>query len=253
MRIVSILILLTAKCYRFTDCNPLFCLSVYMNVSCITRYLSICIILIFSFFCCNCIFSLVLCFLVFLLFCLSFYLIISNRKNFFRPDICHIICRNISVYRCRLNCCSILICYLLYLISIFGSNFEAKTFSFCYFFCILIITIIGYIRFAAICIHYLDSTAVHITLLDLYGYCLCDICLRCLCLLRISCLLYISSLLCGSCRTLIRSYLLNRCLPAIRVLSSVLCLAVRSLFFLLWLFFRHAGILAALAGTHMCA
>ena len=121
--------------------QPLFCLSVYMNVSCITRYLSICIILIFSFFCCNCIFSLVLCFLVFLLFCLSFYLIISNRKNFFRPDICHIICRNISVYRCRLNCCSILICYLLYLISIFGSNFEAKTFSFCYFFCILIITI----------------------------------------------------------------------------------------------------------------
>ena len=228
-----------------------------MTFSCSTRYLSICIILIFSFFCCSCIFSLVLCFLVFLLFCLSFYLIISNRKNFFRLDICHIVCRNISVYRCRLNRCSILICYLLYLISIFSSNFEAKAFSCCYFFCILIIAIIGYISFAAICIHYLDSTAVHITLLDLYSYCLCDICLCCLCLLRISCLLcsirlrsYCSFICCG---ILIRCYFLDGCLPAVFLSCSVLCLAVRSLFFLLWLFFRHAGILAALAGTHMCA
>lgn len=138
MRIVSIQILLTAKCYPITDCDPFFCISVFMSFSCSTRYLSICIILIFRFFCCSCIFSLVLCFLIFLLFCLSFYLIISNRKNFFRPDICYIICRNVSVYRCRLNCCSILICYLLYLISIFGSNFEAKAFSFCYFFCICV-------------------------------------------------------------------------------------------------------------------
>ena len=253
MRIVSILIFITAKCYLLTDRDPLFCRSVFMSFSCSTRYLSICIILIFRFFCCSCIFRLVLCFLVFLLFCLSFYLIISNRKNFFRLDICHIICRNVSVYRCRLNCCSILICYLLYLISIFSSNFKAKAFSCCYFFCILIITVIGYISFTAICIHYLDSTAVHITLLDLYGYCLCGICLCCLCLLCIDRLLCISCLLCGSRRTLIRSYLLNRCLPAICVLCSVLCLAVRSLFFLLWLFFRHAGILAALAGTHMCA
>lgn len=87
MGIVSILIVLTAKCYRFTDCNPLFCLSVYMNVSCITRHLSICIILIFCFFCYSCIFSLVLCFLTILLFCLSFYLTALRASLRQSPDV----------------------------------------------------------------------------------------------------------------------------------------------------------------------
>ena len=180
MRIVSILICITAKCYRLTDCDPFFsigifvCLCYTFNLFFIvtTRYyINIFLRLRRRLTVIICILRLLIVTLLLIAvrcrFCLlHLFFCISNRIGSFGCDILYFICIYVIVYCLRLYRCSVLICNLRNFISIFCSDLEVEVFSFFYFFHVLIFAVVSYICLIAIRSPCFDGSTVNIGFLD---------------------------------------------------------------------------------------
>ena len=215
MRIVSILIVLTAKCYRFTDCDPLFCRSVFMCLCCFFCIIQACcinlIISLLAALFCHCIIFLSFvrsCFAILILFRRSLYPIICNCDGFFFCYPTKLVCTYISICAFRSDLCAIH-CNILNLESIISCNLEVEVFSFCYFFYILIVSIIRcYVCLDAICSPDFNLTSIKIWFVDLDIICLCHwslwlgfrfrlACISRCCLLCLLCLLCLWSFHCS--------------------------------------------------------
>ena len=103
----------------------------------------------------------------------SLYLIICNCDGFFFCHPIKLVCTYTSVCAFRGDLCAIH-CNILNLESIISCNLEVEVFSFCYFFYILIVSIIRcYVCLDAICSPDFDLTSVKIWFVDLDIICLC--------------------------------------------------------------------------------
>ena len=180
MGIVSILIILTGKCYTFSNSDPFFSISVfvclcyafnlffivttryYINIFLRLRRRLTVIIRILRLLIVTLLLIAVRC--GFCLFHLFFY--ISNRIGSFGCDILYFICIYVVVYRLRLYRCSVLICNLRNFISIFCSDLKVEFFSFFYFFHVLIFAVVSYICLIAVRSPCFDGSAVNIGFLD---------------------------------------------------------------------------------------